>query len=155
MCRRRSAANPPSPPRSGFAWLAGGGCGWAGCPAGLPEAVDYVLGLCCGLVALQWATAVAALSVSKLLKSDSSQAFLLLSCRCAAQMSRASANVPLCFCVYWLWCSAVLARSDFFAVLLHLTCRPICQALSALILYDPFEQTQGLTIQMQHETWAI
>ena len=78
MCRRR--------------WC---GCGWAGCPAGLPKAVDYVHGLRCGVVALQCATAAAALSVSKLLKSDSSQAFLLLSCCCAAWMSRASANVPI------------------------------------------------------------
>ena len=94
MCRRRSADAPPPPPAR-FCLAGWGGCGWAGCPAGLPEAKDYVPGLCCGLVALQCATAAAALSVSKLLKSDSSQAFLLLSCCCAAWMSRASANVPI------------------------------------------------------------
>ena len=140
MCRRRSAANPPSPPRSGFAWLAGGGCGWAGwagCPAGLPEAVDYVPGLCCGLVALQWATAAAALSVSKLLKSDSSQAFLLLSCCCAAWMSRASANVPISLYVFVLSRSGVVLRwrAVFLSLCFYtyLTCRPRCQLSSYMI----------------------
>ena len=116
----RPASTPPR--QQCFAWLAGGGCG---CPAGLPEAVDYVPGLCCGLVALQWATAAAALSVSKLLKSDFSQAFLLLSCCCAAWMSRASANVPIFLYVFVLSRSGVMLC--WHAMLLHLPCRPICQ----------------------------
>ena len=69
-------------------------------------------------------------SVSKLLKSHSSQAFLLSSCCSVAWMSRA-ANVLISLNVFvLLFLSIVLCSCALFLLFLHLTCRPRCQLSS-------------------------
>ena len=109
MCRRRSAGSPL--PRSGFAWLAGvrmAVAGVAGLAAQLGCQRLWIMFLAYAAVWWLCNALRQRLSVSKLLKSHSSQAILLSSCCSVAWMSRTSANVPIPLNVFVLSRSGVV-----------------------------------------------